>query len=336
MKFIDMVKIHVTGGNGGNGCINFRREKFEPKGGPNGGDGGNGGNIWIKIDKNLNTLVDFRFKKHIYAQNGQPGQPNNKSGKNGSDIILFVPIGTRIINELNQEIITDLNTYNNKILIAKGGAKGIGNNKFKSSINRTPYQRTKGKIGESKYIQLKLLLIADVGIVGLPNSGKSTLLTSISQAKSKIGPYPFTTIIPILGTVKVKKKKKFIIADVPGIMNGASKGQGLGIQFLQHLEKCNILLHLIDIYKKFEKIIYNIQIIEQELQKYNKNLWNKPRWFIFNKIDKYSKSEIIYIQENIKKKINIQNIFYFISAKKKIHTTMLCNKLVKYLNTSIY
>ncbi|CAL4322170.1 Obg family GTPase CgtA [Buchnera aphidicola] len=331
MKFVDQVKIKVTAGNGGDGCIHFRREKFEPKGGPDGGNGGNGGNIWIKIDHNLNTLVDYQFKKNIIANHGQVGQVNNKSGKNGSDIIIKVPIGTRIINYETKEIITDLNNINTQILIAKGGKKGIGNTKFKSSINRTPYQNTKGKKGEQLYIQLELMLIADVGIIGLPNSGKSTLIQAISNAKPKIGLYPFTTIIPTLGTVKLKNNKTFIVADIPGLIQGASHGIGLGIKFLKHIERCYILLHLVDISQKIENILNNIHIIQIELKKYSKYLYNKPTWLIFNKID-YNNENIIKKKITyIINKIKICKNFYYISAMKNIGTEKLCYQIVNFL-----
>ncbi|QCI27253.1 Obg family GTPase CgtA [Buchnera aphidicola] len=332
MKFIDQVKIKVIAGNGGNGCTHFRREKFEPKGGPDGGNGGDGGNIWIKTNRNLNTLIDYKFKKNIIAENGYPGKSKNRTGKKGSDIIIEVPIGTRIINNNTNEIIADLINYNSKILIAKGGKKGIGNTKFKSSINRTPYKNTLGKKGEVFDITLELILIADVGIIGLPNSGKSTLLKSISEAKPKISNYPFTTLIPNLGIVKINNKNNFIIADIPGLIKGASKGLGLGINFLQHIKRCQILLHLIDIFEKTNIIISNIKIIEIELKKYNKNLYNKPTCLVFNKIDYYDHKKLIKKIYSINNKINTTKKIFFISAINNIGTKKLCNFLLNYLN----
>lgn len=332
MKFIDQVKIKVIAGNGGNGCTHFRREKFEPKGGPDGGNGGDGGNIWIKTNRNLNTLIDYKFKKNIIAENGYPGKSKNRTGKKGSDIIIEVPIGTRIINNNTNEIIADLINYNSKILIAKGGKKGIGNTKFKSSINRTPYKNTLGKKGEVFDITLELILIADVGIIGLPNSGKSTLLKSISEAKPKISNYPFTTLIPNLGIVKINNKNNFIIADIPGLIKGASKGLGLGINFLQHIKRCQILLHLIDIFEKTNIIINNIKIIEIELKKYNKNLYNKPTCLVFNKIDYYDHKKLIKKIYSINNKINTTKKIFFISAINNIGTKKLCNFLLNYLN----
>ncbi|CAL4322267.1 Obg family GTPase CgtA [Buchnera aphidicola] len=331
MKFLDQINIRVIGGNGGNGCIHFRREKYIPKGGPDGGNGGNGGNIWIQTDQNLNTLIDYRFKKYIIAQNGEHGKSKNRSGKNGKDIILKVPLGTRIISLETSEIISDLTKNNQKILIAKGGYKGIGNVRFKSSTNRTPYQNTLGKPGESRDIKLELILIADVGILGLPNSGKSTLIQSISQAKPKIGEYPFTTLIPNLGTVYLNNQKKFIIADIPGIIKGASLGLGLGINFLKHLERCHVILHLVDFSPKTNIILKNINIIETELKAYSMKLYNKIQWIIFNKIDKLTpkeiKKKISCVEKKIKKKPNM----FFISGINKIGTYELSVKIFQYL-----
>ncbi|WP_343182398.1 Obg family GTPase CgtA [Buchnera aphidicola] len=333
MKFIDQVTITVSAGNGGNGCTHFRREKFEPKGGPDGGNGGDGGNIWIQSNQNLNTLVDYRFNSLISSEDGEPGKSKNKSGKNGSDKIIYVPIGTRIINSETKEIIADLNKIGEKILVAKGGKKGIGNRKFRSSTNQAPYKHTNGRKGEKYTLTLQLLLIADVGIIGLPNAGKSTLMHAISNAKPKIGEYPFTTLIPTLGKVKIKKNF-FIIADIPGLIKGASHGSGLGIQFLQHIKKCRILLHLIDISLNKEIVIKNIKNIILEIRKYSREIYNKPIWIIFNKIDYYKnqeekiKKKIIYI----KNKTKINRNYFFISAKKKKGTKNLCNKISEYLS----
>ncbi|CAL4043082.1 GTPase ObgE/CgtA [Buchnera aphidicola (Takecallis arundicolens)] len=331
MKFIDQIEIQVTAGNGGNGCIHFRRAKFEPKGGPDGGNGGKGGDIWIKTDRNLNTLVDYRFNKHIIAENGYTGKSKNQSGKKGSDKTIYVPIGTRIINSITNEIIADLKYIHSKILIVKGGRKGIGNTRFRSSINRTPYKKTYGGTGETLHIKLELILIADVGIIGLPNSGKSTLVQSISQAKPKVGPYPFTTLIPTLGTVKLNNQDKFVIADIPGLIQGASYGIGLGIKFLQHIKRCHILLHLIDILEETKIIINNIYIIESELKKYSRNLYNKPIWLVFNKIDNCNTNHIIQKIISIKNKISTKRKVFFISAIQNIGTKKLCNFLLKYL-----
>ncbi|WP_343189324.1 Obg family GTPase CgtA [Buchnera aphidicola] len=328
MKFIDEVKISLQAGNGGNGCVSFRREKYIPKGGPNGGNGGNGGNIWIIANKNLNTLIDYQYKKIFKAQNGENGKNKNKTGKNGNDIKLIVPIGTKIINSDTFEKIKYLTKHKQKILIAKGGLRGLGNTKFKSSINRSPKKRTLGKQGEKKNIILELILLADIGTLGLPNSGKSTFIKNISAAKTKIGAYPFTTINPILGIVR-NKKKKFTIADVPGIIKGASKGIGLGFRFLKHLKKCKMLLHIVDIKKKnILEIKNNILIIKKEINKFKEKINKKNIWIIFNKIDLLNNKELILIKKKIKKILNIKKEkYYFISCITKKGIKKLLKKI---------
>lgn len=331
MKFIDQAIIQVISGNGGHGCISFRREKYIPKGGPDGGDGGDGGNVWIKSDKNLNTLIDLRFKKIFKAFNGENGSGKNCSGKKGKDITINVPIGTKIINYQTQEIIADLTEKEQKILIAKGGWHGLGNTRFKSAINRTPRKRTMGIPGEKRYLQLELCLIADVGTLGMPNSGKSSLVKNISNAKTKTADYPFTTLQPILGSV-VRNNKKFIIADIPGIIYRASSGSGLGIQFLKHLERCKILLHIVDLFPiNYSNPIENIETVLQELKKHSKNLYEKPRWLIFNKIDLIKSLDQKKIIKEIKKKFELKEKYYFISATKKIGINQLCLDIIAYL-----
>lgn len=330
MKFIDEVVIHVEGGKGGDGCISFRREKYIPQGGPNGGDGGDGGNIWIHANKNINTLINYQYKKKFKAQNGENGFNNNKSGKKGSDMILHVPIGTKIIDNETSELIIDL-TKKKKILITAGGWHGLGNTRFKSSINRTPRRRTKGKEGEKKIIRLELCLLAEVGTIGFPNAGKSTFVKNISAAKTKIAAYPFTTLYPKLGIVQIKKKK-FTIADLPGIIKGASKGIGLGIKFLKHIERCKMLLHIIDIKPQDgSNFIKNIKIITEEIKKHSIKIHKKNIWYIFNKIDilkpkifKFLKKEILF---SFKKKK-----CYFISAKNNIGIKKLLKDIHIFLN----
>ncbi|QCI18357.1 Obg family GTPase CgtA [Buchnera aphidicola (Aphis nasturtii)] len=331
MKFIDQTIIQVIAGNGGNGCIHFRREKYIPKGGPDGGDGGDGGNIWIESNNNLNTLIDFRFKKIFQAEHGTDGFKRNCSGKKGHDITIYVPIGTKIINYQTREIIDDLIQNKQKILIAKGGWHGLGNSRFKSSINRTPRQRTLGSIGEKRHIQLELLLIADVGTLGMPNVGKSTLVKNISGAKTKISDYPFTTLSPILGSVEIENKK-FIIADIPGIIQGASMGKGLGIHFLKHLERCKILLHIVDLFPSdFSNPIENIKSVLYELKQYSIKLYKKPRFLIFNKIDLMTTLQINEFIKKIKNDLNIQEPYYLISSLQKIGTKKLCSDILYYL-----
>ncbi|QCI19948.1 MAG: Obg family GTPase CgtA [Buchnera aphidicola (Brevicoryne brassicae)] len=332
MKFVDQTIIQVIAGNGGDGCINFRREKYIPKGGPDGGDGGDGGNIWLEGNNNLNTLIDLRFKKKFQAQNGQNGSGKKCTGKKGSDIIIHVPVGTKAINYQTREIIGDLIKHQQKILIAKGGWHGLGNTRFKSPTNRTPRQKTLGSIGEKRDIQLELFLIADVGTLGMPNVGKSSLVASISGAKTKIANYPFTTLNPILGSVNVKNNKKFIIADIPGIIKGASNGCGLGIRFLKHLERCKILLHIVDLMPQNNcHPAQNIQIVLNELKRYSIKLYNKPRWLVFNKIDLFTSRKVNQIINEIQTQLKIKEKYYFISSLKKAGIKKLCLDISKYL-----
>lgn len=332
MKFIDQAIIQVEAGHGGDGCISFRREKFIPKGGPDGGDGGDGGNVWLETDTNINTLVNFQFKKIFKANNGQHGKPKNCSGKKGNDIFLKVPVGTRIININTNSIIADLTINKKTLLIAKGGWHGLGNTRFKSATNRSPRKKTLGSLGEHFLIKLELILLADVGMLGLPNSGKSTFVKSISSANVKIGDYPFTTLKPSLGMVKINKKDKFIIADIPGIIRDASKGIGLGIHFLKHLERCRILLHIVDISPiENSDLIKNIYTIFKELKNYGTNLHNKPRWLIFNKIDLLKKHEFNLIKTQMYKQFSNKIKFFFISSIKRIGTQSLCQDISYFL-----
>lgn len=332
MKFIDQVTIQVIAGNGGNGCVNFRREKYIPKGGPDGGDGGDGGNVWIEANNNLNTLIDLRFKKKIEAQHGQNGFRKNCTGKKGNDITISVPVGTKIINFQTRETIGDLIRNKQKILVAKGGWHGLGNTRFKSSTNRTPKQNTLGTTGEKRDIQLELLLIADVGTLGMPNVGKSSLVKSISGANTKIAKYPFTTLTPVLGSVNFNKNKKFIIADIPGIIKNASNGSGLGIRFLKHLERCKILLHIVDLLpENHSHPVENIKIVLNELKKYSLKLYNKPRWLVFNKIDLLSFNKVNQIIYDIQNRLKTKEKYYCISSLKKIGTKKLCFDIGEYL-----
>ena len=267
MKFLDEAKIFVKSGDGGSGCASFRREKFVEFGGPNGGNGGKGGDIIIKSTDNLNTLIDYKYKQHIIASNGSSGMKNNKTGKNAKNIVIKVPTGTEILLDDKKTLIKDLSKNNQEITVAFGGEGGLGNTNFKSSTNRSPRKFTKGEKGEEKWVFLKLKIIADIGIIGLPNAGKSTFLKKISGAKPKIGDYPFTTLTPNIG-VAFFEDKEIIFADIPGIIEDAHKGKGLGINFLSHIERCKILLHLIDIKEK--NFLNNYKIIRNELKKYKK------------------------------------------------------------------
>ena len=300
MKFLDQAKIYVKAGNGGSGSASFRREKFVEFGGPDGGDGGDGGSIVLIAEENLNTLIDYRFQQHFKAENGQNGMGKKKTGKAGKDLILKVPVGTQIFEEDNNTLIEDLEIAGQKIIVAKGGKRGLGNVRFKSSINRSPRKKTDGFEGESFWIWLQLKVIADIGIVGMPNAGKSSLLSVLTKAKPKIADYPFTTLNPNLGVTSYSDKE-VTIADIPGLIEGAHEGIGLGDKFLRHIERCKSLIHLIDITN--EDILENYLKIRNELSKYSKNLLKKKEIIVFNKIDIINTSKIKEKINNFKKKI---------------------------------
>lgn len=332
IKFIDEAIIKVTSGNGGNGCISFYRAKNIPKGGPDGGNGGNGGNIYLIADNNLNTLEKFNFKKEFIAQNGFKGMNCNCTGKNGKNTIITLPVGTFIFNKDNGKLLCIMNYNKQKVLIAKGGKPGLGNNYYKSSINRIPYKYTHGTKGESIILFLEMKLIADVGMLGLPNSGKSTFIQSVSSSKTKIADYPFTTLIPHLGVVYINNKK-FVIADIPGLIKGSSKGIGLGLRFLKHLERCSILLHIVDISPiDNSNIIENIRIIIQEINSFNSKLIKKTCWLVFNKIDLIKNQKYIKIIQYIVKKIKWKKKYYAISAINKTGIYNLCLDISNFIN----
>ena len=294
MKFLDQAKIYIKAGNGGSGSASFRREKFIEYGGPDGGDGGSGGSIIVESDRNLNTLIDFRYAQHFKAQHGKHGSKRNKTGANGKDLILKVPVGTQIYEEDNNTLIYDFTKNKEKYLVASGGKGGLGNVRFKSSTNRAPKKKTKGKIGEEFWIWLQLKVIADIGIIGKPNAGKSSLLAALTRAKPKIANYPFTTINPNLG-VTYYDGKEVTLADIPGLVEGAHKGVGLGDKFLRHIERCKVLLHLIDISE--QDLISVYKNIKFELLTYDKNLAKKKEIIFFNKSD-------LIEEKDINKKLN--------------------------------
>jgi len=310
MKFLDQAKINLRAGNGGSGSASFRREKFVEFGGPDGGDGGDGGSIVFEAERNLNTLIDYRYSQHFKAENGKPGSKKNKTGANGKDLILKVPIGTQIYEEDNNTIIYDFKKNKEKYLVASGGKGGLGNVRFKSSTNRAPKKKTNGKNGEEFWIWLQLKIIADVGIVGLPNAGKSSLLAALTRAKPKIANYPFTTLNPNLG-VTYYDNKEVTLADIPGLVEGAHKGVGLGDKFLRHIERCKILLHLIDVTE--DNLVENYKKIRSELQSYNLSLSKKKEIIYFNKSDLVEKNElnkkIDIFNSKIKKKYKVISIF---------------------------
>ncbi len=309
MKFLDQAKVHIKAGDGGSGSSSFRREKFIEFGGPDGGDGGSGGSIIFTASKNLNTLIDFRYKQHFKAQRGQDGKGKKQTGKSGKDLILYVPVGTQIFEEDNNTIIEDLAKPEQKIIVAKGGDGGLGNVRFKSSTNRAPRKKTEGDKGESFWIWLQLKFIADIGIIGMPNSGKSSLLSSITSARPKIANYPFTTINPNLGVASYSNKE-ITLADIPGLIEGAHEGIGLGDKFLRHIERCKSILHLIDITN--DNLFENYSKVRKELFKYGNKLVKKKEIIVFNKIDIINNEEINKKIENFKKKVRKE--IYKISA----------------------
>jgi Obg family GTPase CgtA len=328
MKFIDETKIRVKAGDGGSGCLSFRREKFIPFGGPDGGDGGNGGSIYLTAVLNLNTLVDFRHKKTHEAGRGANGSGRQRNGKQGDNLVLSVPVGTVIYDDDTNELIADLNEVATTVCVAKGGAHGLGNLRFKSSTNRSPRRHTLGKPGEERNLRLELKLTADVGLVGLPNAGKSTLVRSVSAAKPKVADYPFTTLQPSLGVVKVGDYHSFVIADIPGLIDGAAKGAGLGIKFLKHLSRTSILIHLVDLASQNEtEIIAAITIIANELASFSDSLAKKERWLVFNKTDLLDQTASQLKADKIIEQLNWQGKVFSISAVKKLGTRELCNKL---------
>ena len=287
MKFIDEAKIYIAAGDGGNGVASFRREKYEPEGGPDGGDGGRGGSVYAIADRNLNTLIEFRYTRKFLAQRGENGASSDCYGKGGKDIVLHVPVGTVIADVNTNEIVADLDVDGKRVLIAKGGRGGLGNIHFKSSVNRAPRQCTKGEPGEERDLRMELRVLADVGLLGLPNAGKSTFIRAVSAARPKVADYPFTTMHPNLGVVRVSENKSFVIADIPGLIEGAADGAGLGIRVLKHLERTRILLHIVDLAPPDPESdpVYDAKAIVKELEKYNPELAAKPRWLILNKLD---------------------------------------------------
>ena len=300
MKFLDQARIYIKAGNGGSGSASFRREKFVEFGGPDGGDGGDGGSIIVQSDRNLNTLIDFRYAQHFKAPHGKPGSKRNKTGANGEDLILKVPLGTQLYEEDNNTLIYDFTKNKEKYLVASGGKGGFGNVRFKSSTNRAPRKKTNGKLGEEFWIWLQLKVIADIGIIGKPNAGKSSLLAALTRAKPKIANYPFTTINPNLG-VSYYGGKEITLADIPGLVEGAHKGVGLGDKFLRHIERCKILLHLIDLTE--DNLVNSYNKIKLELSNYDKNLTKKREIIFFNKSDLLEDNEIDKKLKEFKNKI---------------------------------
>ena len=316
MKFIDEARIEVHAGKGGDGVASFRREKFVPRGGPDGGDGGRGGSIFAIADRNINTLIDYRYARIHRAKNGQKGMGSDCFGRAAPDIVLRVPVGTVISDEESGEILFDLARDGEQVTLAKGGAGGLGNLHFKSSINRAPRQFTHGEPGESRNLRLELKVLADVGLLGLPNAGKSTLIRAISAARPKVADYPFTTLHPNLGVVRVDDNRSFVVADIPGLIEGAAEGAGLGHQFLRHLARTRLLLHVIDILPADPEadVAGDAKALVRELRKYDEKLYRKPRWLVFNKIDLLAGDEREKHVKMLLKKLGSKHKCFTISA----------------------
>jgi GTPase len=331
MKFVDQAIIQVKSGKGGDGCLSFRREKFVPMGGPDGGDGGAGGSVLLEADSNLNTLVDFRHQRTFKAHNGEGGAGNQRSGKQGEDLIIKVPVGTIVFDLESGEQLYDLNHPGEKVCLAEGGRGGLGNVHFKSSTNRSPRKTIPGGAGQSLKLRLELKLLADVGLLGLPNAGKSTFIRAVSKARPKVADYPFTTLHPSLGVVSIDLDKSFVVADIPGLIEGASSGAGLGIDFLKHLARTSILLHLVDI-SGFDGTdpLESIKIITNEIEQFSPELSKKERWLVFNKIDLLPDKELAIKIKKILKSLKWKEPVFQISALKKVGTRELSYKLMDY------
>jgi len=333
MKFIDEVKIRVAAGKGGNGCVSFRREKFIPFGGPDGGDGGDGGSIYLRADSGLTTLADYRNLRQFKAKNGEQGMGKERTGASANDLILDVPVGTRVTDEETGELIGDLTQDEQLLLVAKGGFHGIGNTRFKSSTNRAPRQSTNGTPGEERELRLELNLLADVGLLGLPNAGKSTLISQVSSARPRIADYPFTTLHPQLGVVYIEPHRSFLMADIPGLIGGASEGAGLGIQFLRHLRRTRLLLHLVDIQPMDESQdpVENVRVLERELEQFDETLAHKPRWLVLNKTDLLLEEELDSVCDDIVKRLEWTGPVYRVSAATGAGTDVLMANVMTYI-----
>ena len=332
MQFLDEARITVVAGKGGNGCMSFRREKYVPRGGPDGGDGGHGGTVYLVGDDSLNTLIDFRFQKHYRAASGESGRGGQCAGKAGEDLYIKVPVGTSVVDEDTLEVIGDITENGQLLLVAQGGHRGLGNIHFKSSTNRAPRQTTKGTEGEERNLNLEMKVMADVGLLGLPNAGKSTLIRSVSAAKPKVADYPFTTLVPNLGVVKVGFHQHFVMADIPGLIAGASEGTGLGFKFLRHLTRCRLLLHVIDIEPVDQSDpVEAARVIAKELANYSQTLAERPRWLVLNKLDLMLDEDAEAVCEKIISELNWQGPVFRISAISNQGTERLSQAIMTWL-----
>jgi GTP-binding protein len=333
MKFVDEVSIFVKAGDGGNGLMSFRREKFIEKGGPNGGDGGDGGSVFMEADPNLNTLVDYRYTRRFDAQRGENGGSKDCTGRKGEDLVLPVPVGTTVIDAATQEIIGDLTKPGQRLLVAQGGWHGLGNTRFKSSTNRAPRQTTKGKPGDSRDLKLELKVLADVGLLGLPNAGKSTFIRAVSAAKPKVADYPFTTLVPNLGVVSVGRFKSFVVADIPGLIEGAAEGAGLGIRFLKHLARTRLLLHIVDMAPLDESDPAEAAAtIIEELGRFSPALTERDRWLVLNKADQLLDEDRDARLKAVIDRLDWQGPVFVISALEREGTEALSQEIMRYLD----
>ncbi|RMG53787.1 MAG: Obg family GTPase CgtA [Gammaproteobacteria bacterium] len=332
MKFVDEAIIKVKAGDGGNGIVSFRREKYIPKGGPDGGDGGDGGSVYLEADPSLNTLVDFRTRRFFEAERGENGRGRNQTGRSGEDRVIPVPVGTEVYDEETGELIGDLTAPGQRLKVAQGGFHGLGNTRFKSSVNRAPRQCTQGSPGEARTLRLELKVLADVGLLGLPNAGKSTFISAVSSARPKVADYPFTTLHPNLGVVRVDHTRSFVVADIPGVIEGAAEGAGLGIQFLKHLSRTRLLLHLVDIAPADgSDPAEAVRTIERELAEYSPELAARPRWLVCNKIDLLPEEERESRCRALVEELGWQGPWYAISAAQRIGLEPLLYDIMNHL-----
>lgn len=332
MKFVDEAPIQVEAGKGGNGALSFRKEKFISKGGPDGGDGGDGGSVYLVADENLNTLIDYRFQPKYKADDGKKGASKDCTGAKGADLLLPVPVGTTVIDTDTEEVFGDLTENGQKLKVAQGGFHGLGNTRFKSSTNRVPRKTTPGTEGEKRNLKLELKVLADVGMLGLPNAGKSSFIRAVSSAKPKVADYPFTTLVPNLGVVKVQQHRSFVIADIPGLIEGASEGAGLGVRFLKHLTRCRLLLHMVDMAPVDESNpVDNVRVIANELQKFSPTLYGRDRWLLLNKIDLLPPDEIDARCDAVVKELGWTGPVFRVSALHRDGTAALSGKIMDHL-----
>lgn len=329
MKFVDEAEITVHAGNGGNGCVSFRREKFIPLGGPDGGNGGDGGSVWLVSDEGLNTLVDFRHQRVFRAKRGENGMGRQMAGKKGEDEVIRVPVGTTVVNVDTEETIGDLIQHGQRLQVALGGRGGVGNTAFKSSTNRAPRKSTPGTAGEVRDLRLELKVLADVGLLGFPNAGKSTFIRAVSAATPRVADYPFTTLQPHLGVVRIGTDQSFVVADIPGLIEGAAEGAGLGIQFLKHVARTRLLLHVVDIAPQDDEIdpVEQVRAIEKELKKFDPELLGRPRWLVFNKVDLLPEEERQKAAKALVRKLKWKGPWFAVSAIAREGTWDVCLKI---------